>query len=165
MLSKTFFAFLWTVNVALGQILTSCKTLQSSNDYSMTVAIDFNLTVPVVFFELEGPSDAWFGVGWDSTTMPDTYAMVVTSDDVVERTLGSNAGGSELDSSVTVCSDTTADGVRTIIFYRNAEADDSDYYDFSDVTSSTTIDIIWAVGSSTTFSAHTSSNRGSTSMW
>ena len=128
----------------------------------MTLALDFNTSLGV--FQLEGPSDAWFGVGWDSDEMPNTYAMIVTSSSVVERTLGTNSGGSVLTSTITVFNDTTDGDVRTVTFIRSLAAASSSYYNFSDVTNTTEIDIIWAVGSSTTFSQHTSSNRGSTSM-
>ena len=160
MLSKLILACFCIGNIVKGQIYLSSGTLSSSNDFEMQVAI-VNFTFAA--FEIQGPSDKWFGVGWGSDEMPDTYAMIIAddTDDVVERTLGDNSGGTELTSSIFVINDTTVDDVRTVTFFRFAEASSSAYYDFSDVTSGS-IDIIWAVGSSETFAQHAS--RGSTSM-
>ena len=149
-------------NIGHGQILRSGGILSSAHDLILNVTIDLDISIAA--FEMQGPSDVWFGVGWDSTTMAGTYGMVVLSDSVVERSLSYYSGGTVLTSTITIYNDTTDGDIRKIIFYRNASALDSNYYDFSEVTSTTEIDIIWAVGSSSSFSQHNSTNRGTRCM-
>ena len=162
MLSKVIAAWCLIVKIVHGQLFPPGVTLESSHDFTLNVTIENN---EVAYFVMQGPADLWFGVGWDSDVMSGTYAMIVTDEDdtIVERSLGNYNSGTVLDSTITVVIDFSFSGSRLVIFYRNASAPSADYYDFSDV-GGTEIDIIWAVGSSATFGAHNTTNRGSTSM-
>ena len=139
-------------------IYVGSQTLQSSNDITITVTINTNTNI--VNFEYTGPTDRWFACGFGSTTMPNTYAIYHTpSSPCLERKLGNDAKGSLLDSTTTTISDEESDDVRTVICERDIDIDDNDYYSFSNIGDGTTINVIWARGSSSSFSSH--SNRGS----
>ena len=61
--------------------------LSGKND--MSVFLRFDYSSSMVYITLEGPDDQWFGVGFGSTTMPNTYAIIVNGDGTVsERKLG-----------------------------------------------------------------------------
>ena len=150
----------WTGYVSAGTI-TSSITLQSSSSFTLEVVV--NQDTNIVQFKIAGPDSAWFGVAFGSTIMSNTYSLIASGTATVqERTLGAHSSGSSLASSLTVVSDLTVDNVRTVTAERNATVSSS-YYDFGSVTDGQSIDMIWGVGSSTSFSKHTTSNRGSTS--
>ena len=159
--AKLLITLLWAgaCNIVRASIQSSV-TLKSSSDFALKVVIQDANTV---WFRITGPDTAWFGVGFGSTTMSNTYAIVASVNETInELKLGNHASGSLLNTSISVVSDLTADNIRTVIFTRDLTVS-SDYYDFSNVTESTSVNLIWAVGSSSSFAAHSSSNRGTTS--
>ena len=91
--------------------IVSSITLQQSSDFTLDVSINQN--TEVAWFQMTGPDSAWFGVGFGSTTMTNTYAIIATgSATVQERKLGSHSSGSLLNSSISVISDLIIDNVR-----------------------------------------------------
>ena len=97
------------------------------------------------------------------------YAITIegSSGSVVERRLGShdgkNPGGTVLKSSVTVVSNTVADGLRTVVLTRPLQGATTQHYTFD--PHNLQIDFINAVGSSPKFAYHKSSTAASIGLW
>lgn len=72
--------------------------------------------VLLAFFQVSGPSDVWFGVGFDATLMDQQpYAIIVDGHgSVTERQLAKESPGTQLQQSVKVVSSTVAAGIRTV---------------------------------------------------
>eukprot|EP00933_Yihiella_yeosuensis_P004590 TRINITY_DN108964_c0_g1_i1.p1 TRINITY_DN108964_c0_g1~~TRINITY_DN108964_c0_g1_i1.p1 ORF type:complete len:576 (+),score=88.66 TRINITY_DN108964_c0_g1_i1:245-1729(+) len=109
---------------------------------------------------VSGPADVWFGVGFNATRMADQpYALISSDSGVVERKLGTcgdearHCGGTVLRQSITVQSNTVANGIRTIVMTRPLRGATPDHYSF-DLTNEGTLHMITAVGSSQTFAYH-----------
>ena len=104
--------------------------------------------------KISGPSSGWFGVGFDADAMSDLpYTMIVTGSTVREQKLGNHAPGTQLKSTVKVLSNTVSNGLRTVTLSRSAKGATSDYYSF-DVSKTTSINLIVAVGYSETYAYH-----------
>eukprot|EP01060_Flectonema_neradi_P036982 TRINITY_DN730_c0_g3_i5.p1 TRINITY_DN730_c0_g3~~TRINITY_DN730_c0_g3_i5.p1 ORF type:complete len:1055 (+),score=196.13 TRINITY_DN730_c0_g3_i5:74-3166(+) len=72
-----------------------------------------------VTIEISGPSGHWFGVGFGGGTMETTYAIVARVSDIQERVLGDHSAGEAIpDQSISVLSDVTSNGIRTITVVR-----------------------------------------------
>ena len=111
---------------------------------------------------LGGPSGAWFGVGFNATTMGHgeegekggTYAIIVDGDgNVTERQLANHAPGDVLPPSVEVLSTVVKDGIRTVTL-RRALAGRSPAHTTFDVGRDTTLDLINAYGDTVELSRH-----------
>jgi hypothetical protein len=74
----------------------------------------------VAKFTLSGPSNVWFGVGFDAEKMGDTpYTFIVDgSGAVTERRLGNHEAGTQLNSTAKVLSSSIANGRRMIVLER-----------------------------------------------
>ena len=59
----------------------------------------------------------WFGVGFDADTMSDKpYSIIIDGDGkATERVMGDHEAGIQLNSSLTVLSNSVADGTRTVV--------------------------------------------------
>lgn len=123
------------------------------------VAVDVQPDVDTVKIELTGPSDVWFGVGFGATmsdmgessgySMAGTpWAIVVADGKVEERKLGYHEPGTLLPVTVTVHSNTVINGHRKLVLTRGIKAGSFNF------TSTTSIGMINAVGSSQTFGYH-----------
>jgi hypothetical protein len=119
---------------------------------------------------ITGPSNAWFGVGFNATLMAnEPYAITIegSAGNVVERRLGSHDGnnpaGTVLQSSVTVVSNTVADGLRTVVLTRPLQGVTTQHYTFD--PNNLHIDFINAVGSSPKLAFHKSSTAASIALW
>ena len=123
----------------------------SSQSISITVTIHTD-TVDIV---LIGPSDRWFGVGFGSSFMTNTYGIVASrTDSVSEYKLSKSGGGTTLTDMLVVNSDTIRFDTRTITMQRARTGSTNDHYTFPNIPE--IIDIIWAFssGASTSFSNH-----------
>merc|ERR1719242_1519493 len=102
-----------------------------------------------------GPTSRWFGVGFGSDSMSNTYSIIAHGDDfnVTERTLSSSSGGTELSVSGNVSVSESGDS-RTLVLEREYNVDGTfDFTDFMECTDMS-IDIISAKGSDTSFAYH-----------
>lgn len=126
-----------------------------------------------VYIVITGPSDRWFGIGYDNTVMLDTYSIVIDSSGASELLLKLSATAFTAGpftalsgmNGVTVVSDTTESGVRTVVLKRLADTEQENYYVFENSTS--TINMIFACGSSDTSTSlwyHGASNKGTSTM-
>jgi hypothetical protein len=121
------------------------------------VGIHLNLRNDTAIVSLSGPSDVWFGVGFNATRMAnEPWAIIVEGNgDVTERKLGDQGGGgteTALPPSIRLISNAVVDGTRTVVFSRPLQGTDERYYTFDkDVTD---LHFINAIGSTSKVSYH-----------
>eukprot|EP01060_Flectonema_neradi_P036402 TRINITY_DN698_c1_g2_i1.p1 TRINITY_DN698_c1_g2~~TRINITY_DN698_c1_g2_i1.p1 ORF type:complete len:718 (+),score=175.93 TRINITY_DN698_c1_g2_i1:80-2155(+) len=122
----------------------------------MSALVKMSATVSggMVNLTLTGPSDKWFGVGFNARAMSDTpYAIIVNgTGDVMERRLANHAPGTQLASSVTILSSSVSGGLRTVILQRKAVGKTSEHFTFPQ--SASTVNMINAIGTTGTFEMH-----------
>ena len=98
--------------------------------------LSFDLTIDegsnhMVSMTLQGPDSKWFSVGFGSAIMNDTYAIVVHGNYIEERTLGQHTSGTNLSTqSITVVSDESVSGIRTVKLTRPVVSD-TQHFDFN----------------------------------
>ena len=142
----------------------------TSKDEGMTVTISVSDTNDLAELTVTGPSDVYFSVAFDSCKMKNAWALVLPGtgeddDSLVEYKLGDDKAGNELTTSFETTSDTTDDGVRTVVLSRSLSGQDdlsSDYYAFS--TDGDDLDVMWAYGNKGKYSQHDESKAGCTSV-
>lgn len=162
-----------TITFNSGSSTACCSAIETSGTskslVELTVGVDTGAK-DTVKITITGPSNVWFGVGFNATLMADKpYAITIegSSGSVVERQLGSHDGkdpaGTVLKSTVTVVSNTVTDGLRTVVLTRPRQGTTTQHYTFD--PSNLQIDFINAVGSSPKFAFHKSSTAASISLW
>ena len=109
-----------------------------------------------VLISIQGPSDTWFGVGFNASLMQDSpYTIVVLGNaTVTERKLGNHMPGSLLTPSLKVVSSTVISGRRSVVLSRAMAGITPDHYSFSPNVG--TLPIINAIGSTADFGQHKS---------
>jgi len=107
-----------------------------------------------------GPSDVWFGVGFNALLMKDLpYAIIVDGDGhVSERKLSDHGPGHQLMTSVKVLSNTVQDGVRGVLLSRSVKGVSKDHYSFQTIPGD--LPIISAIGDGKQLAFHKSRNGG-----
>lgn len=87
---------------------------------------------------MSGPADVWFGAGFNASAMADSpYTLVVNESGVTERKIGTcgseaeHCPGFQLQSSVTVLSNSIVEGVRTVVMKRSLGGLSKDHYSFN----------------------------------
>jgi hypothetical protein len=112
---------------------------------------------------MAGPSDRWFAWGFGGTTMANTYAIVVDgTGQVLERMLGNHNSGSVLSPSFTLTSQNTFNGRRYLALERPLAAASGNHFTFT--TQTGTLDTIWGVGSTSTFTKHPNGGKDSVQL-
>ena len=142
----------------LAGVLASLVTVRA------TVAAGANAGRGGVTLELTGPSDVWFGVGFDTESMSSKPWTIIVEPDAMdpsgvrvhERNLAGHAPGSRLNASLTLqSSELTAEGLRRVVLTRPSFAGPTaDYYDFSSSAAIRDLFVIDAVGSAPVFGYH-----------
>jgi hypothetical protein len=114
-----------------------------------------NNGAPEVTITLAGPSDVWFGVGFNAQRMADSpWAIIVDgTGNVTERKLADQNPGKQLPSSVTLVHSSVTNGLRTVVLTRAAQGKTAEYFTF-DPAKLSTLPFINAVGSSPQLSYH-----------
>ena len=153
----------WTVTFNQFQSTAQCSSSskRSGNarfDIGVSAKVELNSTTAKI--TLSGPSDAWFGVGFNASQMSDSpYTIRANSTGVYEQQIGTcgseaeHCPGTPLDSSIDVISSKVVDNVRTVVMTRHLKGKTKKYYTF-DTTAQSQINMIAAVGSSQTFAYH-----------
>ena len=134
--------------------------------WEQPVPVSFNLTLDsapaggLATMELSGPAGVWFAVGLGAQAMSDApYTIVVNASGVYERKIGTcgseaeHCPGDALAKSVTLLSDDTADGVRTVRVSRPFKGISSKHHTF-DPALDANLKIITAVGKGQAFAYH-----------
>jgi len=115
---------------------------------------------------LTGPSDVWYGVGFDAVSMSNSpYAMIVdgATGNVTEHVLGKHAIGVQINTTVTVVSSTVHAGSRTVVMRRPLRGATPQHHSFD--ATKLTLDFISAVGASPHLSYHKAKASSSISLW
>lgn len=119
---------------------------------SMTLKLDLDASTSTVTYTITGPSNKWFAIGLNATTMstnnPIDVVMFGTS--LLDRYLagGHNAPTADTTNNLTLASNTVSGTTRTIVVTRPfSTGDDKDYTFTSSLNS---LNVLWAVGSNTT---------------
>eukprot|EP01084_Bolivina_argentea_P045650 84031_1 len=110
---------------------------------------------------ISGPTDKWFGIGFGSTIMTNTYAIICSKDSnsksiCQENKLGpegSTGYGQQLTPTINVLQDTTTSNIRRIYLTRNITINNINYFSFSTWTQ--TVNTIYAIGTSNSFTSNT----------
>lgn len=92
--------------------------LTSAADGAVSVRLNVSGAASTVTLTLSGPSDVWYGVGFNATAMDGAYTIIIEGKNVSERKLGDHTEGSLLSSSVTVLSNVENNGMRTVVLTR-----------------------------------------------
>ena len=101
-----------------------------------------------------GPATEWFGIGFGAQAMKQKpWAIIMEGNgNVTERQLADQSPGTLLKSSVTVVSNTVADGKRTVVMTRALKGVSAEYFTFDENVA--TIPMINAVGSGPLLAFH-----------
>ena len=129
---------------------------------AMNVSVD--ASTDLVTITLSGPSDVWFGVGFNAQAMSDAPWTIIVDGNgtVTERKLGAHIPGTLLAPSVSTVSSKVVGKTRTVVVSRPLKGKGAAYYSF-DVTH-TSINYINAYGSSATFGYHKNKAPSSITM-
>ena len=141
---------------------TGVVNLSSTAGLTMSVKLDISTNVTMT---ITGPSLRWFALGFGAVNMANgTDVVGVHSAGALPnfdaKLTGNLAPFTDTQQNWTITSDQVASGVRTIIATRALNTGDANDYIFTATTGS--LSLIWARGSSNTFSYayHGNTNRG-----
>ncbi len=128
------------------------------------VSVNIETDATTTTLTLTGPSGAWFAVGFGGKTMASGADVLRTDGTSIVDAHTSNyvLPPADTNQNWTLVSNTVSGDVRTIIATRSNNTGDSDDYTFSNSAGS--IDVIWAFGTSTTYSNHSVYRRGATTL-
>lgn len=122
------------------------------------MSVKFDTDPTTVTMTLTGPSTKWFGVGINATSMASGDCVIYTTSLSDRKLIGQTTPSVDASQDWTVTSNTTSGGVRTIVATRALDTGDANDYTFTN--SANSINLIWAVGSSTTLAYHASRGGG-----
>jgi hypothetical protein len=164
--------------ILLGFLITSISfysQIKSSGlvllDNAMSVKLDLDNQNSKVYLTLSGPSDRWFALGFNSTTMGtqtiDVDCVVMTSatnltDSYIQHRSTPQADGTN---NWTLIENSVSNTTRTIKAYRDFVSNDNT--DFTFTSALTTLDIIWAYSyfqDNFDLTGHGEDNRGAASL-
>ena len=117
---------------------------------ALGVGLSVRVGLKVTNITLSGPENVWFGIGFDAQNMGNLpYTIVVDgTGEVTERKLGNHEAGTLLKPSVTIISNSVENNQRTVVMTRSNRG----VFNFTNV--SKVLDVIIAVGSTSTFGYH-----------
>ena len=129
----------------------------------MTLKIDKNSTTSTVTVTLTGPSDKWFGIGFNaSAAMTNgTDCLYYASSLVDSRITGQAAPTIDTTNEWSTSSNTIVGTTRTLVLTRNFVGGTGDY---TFLYADSGLNIIWAYGSGLSMSQHSGSARGSSAL-
>ena len=159
-MKKLYFAIALLVglNVSMAQTKsTGVVTLNSS----MSLQIDMNSATSTVTVRLTGPSDRWFAIGFNATSMSNGTDCLYYSTSLVDSVLtGQSSPTTDASNEWTVVSNDLLSGtIRSLVLTRNFAGGTGDYTFDYNINS---LNIIWAFGSGTAMTGHVS--RGSSNL-
>ena len=134
---------------------------QASEDAKVTVILGLDSSTSKATITLSGPNGVWYGVGINAGNflMSDKpYTIVVDGNgNVSELKVGNHAPGNILKQSIKTITNTVSDGIRTVTMVRDFNGISTDHYTFD--SSISALPLIFASGTSSTFSYHGSKTR------
>eukprot|EP01064_Diplonema_japonicum_P005619 TRINITY_DN13741_c0_g5_i2.p1 TRINITY_DN13741_c0_g5~~TRINITY_DN13741_c0_g5_i2.p1 ORF type:complete len:993 (+),score=256.68 TRINITY_DN13741_c0_g5_i2:73-3051(+) len=138
-----------------------------SNNVINKLQVDISEEEGAMYVALEGPSDMWFGLGFNATGMAGTYAVIVDgSGEVTERVLGDDSPGRSLDTAMfEMVHQQVMGGVRTVLLKRDLVGISSDYLTFSANNGTPfSLPVIVAVGTTPSLNYHGPNNRAGVTL-
>jgi hypothetical protein len=130
----------------------------------MTLKIDKNSTTSTVTVTLTGPFNKWFGIGFNASgaMTNGTDCLYYASSLVDSKITGQATPTTDTTNEWTTSSNTVVGTTRTLVLTRNFVGGTGDY---TFVYNDNSLNVIWAIGSSSTLEQHASgASRGSTSL-
>jgi hypothetical protein len=146
-----FMLLLGVISASFGQVSSSTGVVALGT--AMTIKIDLDKTNSLVTYTITGPDTKWFAIGLNASSMDAGTDIIRFGTSLLDEHL-SGFVPPVIDtkpSSLTQVSNTTATGVRTVVATRPFDTQDIDDYKF--VSTLTNLNIIWAVGPSTTLNS------------
>ena len=159
-MKKLYFAIALLVglNVSMAQTKSTGEVFLNS---SMTLKIDMNSATSTVTLTLVGPSDKWFAIGFNATSMSNGTDCLYYSTSLVDSVLtGQSSPTTDASNEWTLVSDNLLSGTtRRLVVTRNFVGGAGDYtFNYNN----NSLNIIWAFGSGTAMTGHVS--RGSSTL-
>jgi hypothetical protein len=116
---------------------------------TMSLKIDMDQTNSLVTYTMSGPSTKWFSVGLNTTSMTTNTDCITFGTALLDQSLpgGHVAPVTDGTNNLTLLTNTVSGTVRTIVATRPFST--GDVKDFTFLSSLTSLNVIWAVGSST----------------
>jgi len=149
------------LNVSMAQTKsTGVVNLNSS----MSIQIDMNSATSTVTLRLTGPSDKWFAIGFNATSMSNGTDCIYYSTSLVDSVLtGQSAPTTDASNEWTVVSNTILSGTttRSLVLTRSFAGGAGDY---TFVYNNNSLNVIWAFGSGTAMTQHAGTARGSSNL-
>lgn len=149
------------LNVSMAQTKsTGVVNLNSS----MSIQIDMNSATSTVTLRLTGPSDKWFAIGFNVTTMSNGTDCIYYSTSLVDSVLtGQSAPTTDASNEWTVVSNTILSGTttRSLVLTRSFAGGAGDY---TFAYNNNSLNVIWAFGSGTAMTQHAGTARGSSTL-
>lgn len=145
--------------ISFGVNAQTASTTTTLGSTGMTAKIETSTTL--VTLTLTGPSNRWLAIGFGGSQMSsatDMFIWNVTANRDYTPSGGQSAPSPDASQSWTVTSDNVSGTTRTVIATRALVSSG----DYTFTNTATNIPVIFALGSSTTISSHTS--RGSTTI-
>lgn len=130
----------------------------------MTLKIDKNSTTSTVTVTLTGPFDKWFGIGFNASgaMTNGTDCLYYASSLVDSKITGQSTPTTDTTNEWTTSSNTVVGTTRTLVLTRNFVGGTGDY---TFVYNDNSLNVIWAIGSSSTLAQHASgASRGSSAL-
>jgi len=138
----------------------------TTNDGNTSVHVSLDKIKQLVTITMTGPSDVWYGTGFDTISMQNSpYAIIVSggTGDVTEHVLGNHMAGTQIKQSITLISNTQENQRRTIVLTRAFKGLTPQHHTFDSTKLLT--NIISAFGTTKTFSYHQAKETADLHLW
>ena len=159
-MKKTLLILFLTTSISLfaQSFSTGTQTLLSG----LTANINIDADTEITTLTLTGPSNAWFAIGFGNLDMGGTDVFRTNGSTIVDAYSSGNAlPAQDATQDWTLVSNTVSGSNRTIVATRANNTGNSDDHIFS--ASASTLSVIYAKGSSTSYAYH-GGNRGFTTL-
>lgn len=113
-------------------------------EVGLSIALEVDSEKSMVTITMSGPVEQWYAFGFGSKIMKGTYAIAISDRGIEERFLDGRNEGEVLDKSITVLSDVTANGIRTVVVKRLIKGKGEKYFNFP--RKAAALNLIYAVG-------------------
>jgi hypothetical protein len=158
-MKKIYFAIALFVGLNVSNAQTKSSGIITLNSL-MTLKIDKNATTSAVTLTLTGPSDKWFGIGFNATSMSNGTDCLYYSNSLVDSKItGQASPTTDATNEWAISSNTTSGTTTTLVLTRAFVGGTGDY---TFVYNDNTLNVIWAYGTGTALAYH--SSRGSSSL-
>lgn len=162
-MKKLYFAIALFIGLNVSMAQTKSTGVVSLNS-SMTIQIDMNSATSTVTLRLTGPSDKWFAIGFNATTMSNGTDCLYYSTSLVDSVLtGQSAPTTDASNEWTVVSNNLLSGTtRSLVLTRSFAGGAGDY---TFAYNNNSLNVIWAYGSGLTMVQHAGgAARGSSNL-